>query len=331
MKVLQSVIAFFLLISIFSGCAKSRAEKEIKTKDNNVSIRIEGSTYPIQKQELISSVPGYINEIFIKDGDKVNVGDLIFSLDKELINLDIENKKSEIASLESIRDHKTQKQTAEKNIPAINLAAIELRKVAALQAKGYVHGFEENQYRKNYINAIYDNNNNENQDNYEKNQNINSEIMRKQVELKKLEYQLKHADGYAPISGYISNFNINLREHIQENQKICSIIDFDYVIVRAGFATGLLPFIQEGQLVDITFITVPTYKVVAKVSKINPIVDPQFNSMTIDIIVKNNNYLLQEGTKTLVNISLTKEGQDAVKKYFRSNSEETTIQISSDI
>ena len=321
------IMAFFM-----NGCAKSRAEKAIVKKDDNVTIRIEATSYPIDKQNVIASVAGYVKKIYVRDGQRVEIHDLVFSLDKDLIALDIESVKSDLASLKRIRAHKTRRRSGEKNIPAINLAALELKKIALLRSKGYIHDFEENQYKKNYINTIYDNNNNNGgQDNYEKHQDLDAKIARKEIALHKLEYKLKHADGYAPNTGYVSNLTASNGEHIERNQKICSIIDIDKVRVRAGFATGLLPFIHKGQEALITFVTVPTYKVTAKISSINPITDPQYNSMTLDLIVPNNNFILQEGTNALVNISLSKEGQTAVKEYFRGNDRDRVVQISSEI
>ena len=320
------------MASMMSGCAKSRAEKAITKKDDNVSIRVEAKTYPIDKQNVIASVAGYVKKIYVRDGQKVQTNDLVFSLDKKLIELDIKSVKSDLAALKKIRAHKTQRKAGEKNIPAINLAAVELKKIATLRSKGYIHDFEENQYKKNYINAVYDNNdNNAGQDNYEKHQDLDAQIARKEIELDKLEYTLKHVDGYAPNTGYISNLAISDGEYIERNQKICSVIDIDKVRVRAGFATGLLPFIHKGQEALITFVTVPTYKVKAKIVSINPITDPLYNSMTLDIVVENNNYILQEGTNALVNISLSKEGQTAVKEYFRGNDKDRVVQISSEI
>jgi len=331
MKLLQVVLPLFLILFFLDGCAKSNAQKEVLKKDGNVSIRIEGSTYASQTQILISSVPGYIKNVFVKDGDRVNKNDKIFSLDKELMQLDISTLKEDIAALERIRAHKTRRNKGEKNIPAINLAAIELRKVASLKSKGYINAFEENQFKKNYINAIYDNTNNGTQDNYEKKQNTDRDLAQKRAKLKKLEYNLKHADGYAPIDGYVTKLNANIREHIQANQKICKIVNIDNVIVKAGFATGLLPYIKKGQNVKITFMTVPSYKVMAKITKVNPMVNDDFNNMTIEMLVPNHNYILQEGTRVLVNVSLSKEGQASIKEYFRANDKDRIVQISSEI
>ena len=53
--------------------------------------------------------------------------------------------------------------------------------------------------------------------------------------------------------------------------------------------------------------------------------------MTIEATIPNKNYLLQEGTRALVTIPLSKKGQDKVKKYFLNNNRDTTLEIKSKI
>jgi len=325
----------FLIVSVtaalfFSGCAKTQEQKELKTTENNVSIRIEGAVYPMQKQDVISSVAGYIKDIFVKNGDKVKKGNIIYSLDKELINLDIENKKIEISSLEQIREHVLSKNIVEGSVPAINLAARELKKIAFLRSRGYINNFEENSYKKNYINALYSNKNN-NTDNFEKIKNLNKQLKIAKVELKKLEYKIKHADAYAEIDGFVASLSINQRESIGANRKICSIVNIDKVTIKAGFSTGLLPFISKGKKISISFVTTPPYRVDATIKQVNPIVSDAFGRMTIESIVPNRNYILQEGTRALVTIPLAKEGQKEVRKYFLNNKRDTTLEIKSKI
>ncbi len=318
------------VVFIFVGCAKTQEQKELKTSENNVSIRIEGAVYAIQKQNIISSVSGYVKNIYVKNGDRVKKGDIIYSLDKELINLDIENKKIEISSMEQVRDHILSKKSVNGNIPAINLAAMELKKVAYLRSKGYVNDFEENTYKKNYINAMYNNKNN-NTDNYEKIKNLNKQVMSSKIDLKKLEYKLKHADAYAQIDGFVASLNLSKRESIGTNRKICTIINLDKVMVKAGFSTGLLPFVYKNEKVNISFVTTPPYSITAIIKQVNPIVNPAFGRMTIEAVVPNKDYILQEGTRALVTIPLSKQGQKEVRKYFLNNKRDTTLEIKSKI
>ena len=332
--ILQSIfISLSLFIFFFfGGCAKTQEQKELKRTENNISIRIEGAVYPINKQDVISAVAGYVKKIYVKNGDRVKKGDLIYSLDKEIIKLNMDNIKMQIATLEQVRDHiRNRRITTNGNTPAVNANAIQLRKIAYLRSKGYASKFEEDRYKKNYINALYTNNNANNTDNYEKLKNINKQIVSNKIELKKLEYQLKHTDAYAALDGFVAGLNLSVRESIGANRKICSIVNLDKVLIKAGFSTGLLPFLHVGQKINISFITIPPYSTTSTISKINPIVNPAFNRMTIETIVPNHNYILQEGTRALVNIPLSKEGQKQVRKYFLNNKRDTTLEIKSKI
>jgi len=330
-KIFLFLLPIFASLFIFGGCAKTQEQKELKSTDDNVSIRIEGAVYPIEKQDIISAVSGYVKDVYVKNGDKVKDGDIIYSLDKELIDLDIENKKMEISSLEQIKEHALKKNTVDGSVPAINLAAIELRKIAFLRSKGYLNKFEENSYKKNYINALFSNNQNNNTDNFEKIKNLNKQIISSKIDLKKLEYRLKHADAYARVDGFIAGLHLSKRESIGTNRKICSVVNLDKVLIKAGFSTGLLPFLYKGENIDISFVTTPPYSTSAVIAQVNPIVNAAFGRMTIEAIVPNKNYLLQEGTRALVTIPLSRKGQDKVKKYFLNNNRDTTLEIKSKI
>jgi len=313
---------------IFAGCAKSQEEKSLKIEDKNVSIRIEAAVFPSAKENVITTVSGKIKKLYIKHGDRVKKGDLLYSLDKELIDLNIENKKIEINSLKRLKDNFQRNNGTSRE--AINLAARELKKISELKAQGYVRSFEENTYKKNYINAI-NAKKSTNKTNYEKLNSITTDLATKKIELKKLQYQLKYTNGYANIDGFIVNIRVNEGESITADQKVCTIQNLDSVIVRAGFANGLLPFIHIGQNAKMSFVTSPPYKTDAKVSRIVPIVDPKFKNMTLDIKIPNSNYILQDGTRALITLELSKEGQEEVKKYFIHNKRDRVVEIQSEI
>ncbi len=319
-----------LFILILSGCAKSQEEKELKVSDNNVSIRIEGAVYPVQRQDIISGTAGKIKHLYIKYGDRVKKGEHIYSLDKELIRLDIQNKQTEIASIQKIKNNLAAYINTTHSTADVNLAAMELKKIALLKAEGYVQDFEQNNYKRNYITTL---NTQKSQDasRYEKFKTLESSLRTKKTELQKLQYQLKHADGYANINGFIADIQVQEGQTINNDQKVCTIVNLDKVIVRAGFATGLLPFIHVNKEVDISFVTTPPYHARALIKQISPIVNPAFNSMTLDIVIPNKHYILQEGTRALVTIKLPKEGQESVKKYFLHNKRDRVVEIQSEI
>ena len=325
-------IFFFSLIFLFfiEGCAKTQEEKELKITDNNISIRIEGMVYPSQQQDVLSLVSGRIQHIYKKVGDRVKKGEKIYSLDKELLTLDIKNKQQEIVSLKQIKKDIVAKIHSLQNPMELHLAGLELQKVALLHSVGYMQDFEVDTYKKNYITAL--NTQKEKISNqYEKIKTLDIAIKTKKAELQKLKYQLKHSDGYAMIDGFVAKMMVQEGQNINTDTKICTIINLDTVILRAGFATGLYPFIFKNQMVNIDFVTTPPYKIKAPIHSVTPLVDPAFKTMTLSVIVPNQNYILQDGTRALVTINIPKKFQKKVKKYFSDNKKERIIQIQSNI
>ena len=315
-----------IVMVMVSGCAKSQEQKEIRNVDNNISVRLEGTVLPIDKQNVLSSVAGYVKGVYVKNGDKVSKGDIILSLDKELINLDINKIKSEIKSLQEIKNHTLSQRRTYTNIPAINLAANELKRMALLKSKGYISSFEENNYKKNYINAMSANSGNK-ADNYDKVKNLDTAIMSKKVALKRLQYKIKHSDAYAQVNGFVTGLQLTKGQAVGLNRKLCSIVNLDKVIVKAGFATGLLPFMHKGQKVNVAFVTTPPYETTGYINQVNPIVNPDYNRMTVEVIVPNHNYILQEQTRALVTVLLSKKGQKEAKDYFLLNSNNKTLEV----
>ena len=324
-------VAFFLIsVAMLFGCAKSREEKELHITENNISIRLEAAVFPIARQDLLASASGKIKELYVKYGDRVEKGQKIYTLDKALLKLDIKTKKIEIAALQQLKKRLRSSMHAASKKAAVDLAAIELQKVADLHARGYLQDFKFDTYKKNYINELKTQREKDAAD-LEKLQTLTASIKSRKVELEKLRYRLRHSDGYASIDGFVADIKVHKGEKVTEDQKICTIVDIDRVVVRAGFASGLLPFIYEEQIVDIDFITTPPYSITAPIKRIVPVIDPKFSSMTLEIEVENRNYILQEGTRALVTIPLSREGQERVKKYFMHNQGEKIVQIPSEI
>jgi len=329
-KIGSLLIIMLSTILLLAGCAKSQEQKELSVKKNSIDIRIEGAIYPINKQIIIPSVTGYINNIYVKNGDRVKKGALIYTINKQPLALSIKSLQTQIAALKNIRRHILSSHTADGNIYALNIAARELKKIAQLKAMGYANSFTQNRYKKNYINAMYSNRL-ARQNSYKNLKNLDTNIKTKEIALQKLQFQYKHADMYARINGFIAGLHVSIGEQVSADSKLGAIVNIDKVIVKAGFATGLLPFIHLHQKVHANFITTPPYSTTAYISQINPVVNPKYGRMTIQMIIKNHNYQLQEGTRALITIKLSKKGQAEVRKYFLNNKHDKMLEIKSTI
>ena len=318
-------LSLLVIFIIFFGCAKTREEKSLKMIDDNLTIRLEGIVSAGKNEKVLANVGGYVKKIYVQNGDKVKKGDKIYELNKELLYMDIKKLKQDIKKSERLKNDLKYQYSS---ISAINLSAIELKKVAFLHSKGYVSDFEEDSYKRAYITNLSQLKNNKVSFN-EKIEALNSDIADKKYRLEKLNYALKHNNAVAPINGFITNLNISKNQLISANQVVCNIIDIDEVVIKAGLAPGLLPFVHKGQKVRINFVTSPSYSMISEITNINPIIDSKFQTMTIKIKAKNKNYILQNGTRALISIYLPKNSQKQVKEMFET--EDRLIQIPSAI
>jgi multidrug resistance efflux pump len=325
------ILIFLIPLLLITGCAKSNEQKELSLNTaNGIDIRLEGAVYPIKKQILIPSVTGYVKKIFVKNGDRVKKGELIYTIDKQSMRFDMQSLQVQIDSLKKIRKNLIADRTRYGNIYAVNIAARELKKVAQLRAQGYANAFEENQYKKNYINAMYSNRVTK-ENNYKNLKDLDTNIKTNEIALAKLAFEYKHADMYAHINGFIAGLHITQGEQINAGSKLGSIVNINKVIVKAGFSGGLLPFLYLHQKIHIDFITTPPYSTTARISQVNPIVNEKYGTMTVEAELNNHNYQLQEGTRALVTVELSKQGQEEARKYFLNNKNDRVLEIRSKI
>jgi len=318
----------FLLIvlGIFvTGCSKTREEKDLKVIDDNITIRLESIVTPYKTTKILATQSGYIQKIYVKNGDKVKEGDVLYTLDKKLILMDIKSLKEKIKSKQKLLNDMENTYNA---VSGINLSAEELKKVAALRAKGYLGEFEENIYKRTYITNL-EKARGDQITSEDKIRVLRDSIKDDKLKLKKLEYNLHQQDGIATTSGFIANLKISKREPVNPKDVIADIVNIDKVIVNGGLAPGLLPFVHVGDKVKISFVTTPPYSINAKITSINPVIDKKFKTMTVGILVDNKNYILQNGTRALVTVYLPKKSQAKVKKIFTSKNK--IIQIPSGI
>jgi multidrug resistance efflux pump len=327
LKMKKVIYLLFVLISVSSlmgGCAKTQEEKELKKEGGKVSINLEATVFPSRVQQIVASSSGYVKNVYVKNGDKVKAGDILYSLNKESLRYDIKGARSELASLYGMRSAAWAAYSSKSNLAAVNLAASELRDVSELRSQGYTNSFDENNYKKNYINAMSTEKNSRMND-YQRVKSIDAEIASKKASIEKMEYELANSNGIASVDGFVAGLNITIGQPITADSKICTIVNLDTVIVRGGFATGLLPFIHVGQKVNIDFVTTPPFKTTANVTQVNPVIDPDFRNMTVEIAIPNKNYILQANTKALILISLSKDGQKTVNEYFSHKNDKSGI------
>ncbi len=331
-KFFYTIICIILIAVFLSGCAESPEQKQIiKESKKRVKIKLEGVVKPFASYRLLAPVTGEVKEIFVKEGDWVKKGEKIYIIKSELLDIDIQNLKDDIAQIDNeiglTRRSEYKELSAREAL--IQAAKAKLDRVASLYAEHCATKSEVESAEEKYFNLF-----NSKEAVREKFNTQRSTLLKERktkiAALRKLEYIKNHTIVKAPISGFFISSKIVVDQEVQKGSTIAKILDLRKVVVRAGIASGLFQFIHENDKVSIDFITTPPYHKEAVISKIIPIVDPKIGRMVVEINLDNPNFLLQDGTKALITIQPKGKAQKEIYKYFYKKGS-SVIEIRTDI
>ena len=326
MKKIISLSLILFVAIFFFGCAKTPEEKEIKKSKEGITIRLEGEVYPSKKEDIISPLDGKIKNVFVKVGDKVKKNDPILSFTTTVSQYDIQRTKDELKYLVSLRNFLQRSHKDHVDIAMVNIARLNLEKLAKLKSRGYTSDKELSDAKLAYVSSL-NTRYSDKESRIERVKMLDQRISSIRTELKKLNHMLGMSKVRSDLSGIVAEVKTQKGDYVARGQKLATITNLDTVIVKAGIAPGLLPFIKKGKKVKINFITTPPYSVDAKIDRVVLVVDPNFGRMTVEIKVPNKNYILQPGTKALVTVYLNKKEQEFVRKNFIDNPNKTVYEV----
>ncbi len=333
------IIVISLGVSFFSGCAKSIEEKQVVETDKNITIKLEGQVFPSSDHKILSPFAGKIEKVFVKDGQKVQKGEKLYSFETKDLHLQL---KTLIYEIEMLKKQLQRDQHNAYNATAFDDGVVKnaqryLKKITKLYANGYATESELIRARKEYFNAKreyaslqYTLQNTQDNKSVEKQRDLIL-LQQKQNELESVQDRITNAFVVSPIDGYFISNEYKAGNFVEKSAHLGSVVNIDKVIVKAGLASGLYKFVKEGDRVKINFFITPPYSVEANITRIIPIVDPKLGQMVVEITLNNNNYLLQNGMKAMVQIALDKKDQEEIKKYFIEREDQHVVEVSTQL
>ncbi len=311
-----------------NGCAKTAEEKEIKKGKEGITIRLEGEVYPSKKEDILATMDGRVKQVLVEPGDRVKKGDILVRFETIITQYDIDRVKKELQYLQEFKSFIQRSKKSSLDLALVNMARLNLEQLSKLKARGYSDYKELHNAKSVYASSLK-NRYSDKEIKREKIHSLQERISATKTELKKLEHTIYLSQVRSDISGFIADIKTQPGDYVNRGSKLGTIVNLDTVIVKAGIAPGLLPFIKKGKKVKIDFITTPPYHVVATISRVVMVVDPDFGRMTVEIKIPNKNYILQEGTKALVTVLLEKSEEEYIKKHFIENPNKTIYEVKS--
>ena len=315
-----------LVSLMLSGCAKTAEEKEIKKSKEGITIRLEGEVYPSKKENILATMDGRVQTVYVKEGDKVKKGDLLVKFETTIKQYDIDKTQKELEYLTDFKRFLQNSRRHSVNLAMVNIARLNLEQISKLKSQGYSDTKELSNAKAAYASSLH-RKYQESESRTEKIHQLDDRINLVKNELRKLKHELFLSEVRSDIPGFVADIKTQPGDYVNKGSVLGVIVNLDRVIVKAGIAPGLLPFIKKGKKVKIDFITTPPYHTEATITRVVMVVDPDFGRMTAEIEIPNKNYLLQEGTKALVTVYLDKKEQEFIKEHFIENPNKTVYEV----
>ena len=230
-------------------------------------------TEPIEKSVAASAEVGIIAESFVKEGDRVEVGDPLASINQAVLQ---ESLRIAIARSES---------TARLDAATAQLALIEsqLEAIESLVTGGHTNKFEVEQKKSEHQTA------------YAELRTAQDEIKLNKLEVERIRAQIRDRDVSSPITGVVTEVHKQLGENISNNEpEYATVVRVDELKVRFYLDSNTLQSTSVGDTVTL-LIGARRNSKPAVVTYVSPIIDPDSGLGRLDVKIDNHDMQIQSG------------------------------------
>ncbi|MBU5675378.1 efflux RND transporter periplasmic adaptor subunit [Alkaliphilus sp. MSJ-5] len=299
---LKYTIMLIMINIILSGCqmkVSDNREKEVavevmEVKKKSISKNVVLNTYlqPKKNAIILAKTPGLtVTNIGVNIGDAVTEGDFLFELDKSIIRTQIEQSKQAYdLARRNYEEQKNRYEEANDTNEENSLQALEAmyrnKAIGGLQIPSIP------QQDKGSILAVAMN----------------------QVEQARMAYsaalsQLKEMEYYSPISGYVSQININENQPVLGTQAAMVITNIENLKASVNISKSLFESLKEGQMV---MVNVDDTEFNGRISNLSPIPDLSSNLYLLEIEINNKDKKSWVGAFSNILIELDKKDSATV-------------------
>ncbi len=230
-------------------------------------------TEPIEKSVAASPEIGIIAEAFVKEGDRVRVGDRLAAINQSVLQ---ESLAIAIARAES---------TARLDAATSQLELIksQLEAIESLVTGGHTNKFEVEQKQAEHQTA------------YAELRTAQDEIKLNKLEVERIRAQIKDRIITSPINGFVTELHKQLGENISNNEpQYATVVRVDELKVRFYLDSTTLETTKVGDSVTV-LIGEDKSPRLATVTYVSPIIDPDSGLGRLDAKIDNKDLQIQSG------------------------------------
>lgn len=269
------LVLLLIFIIVLTGCSSEEAvvtEEESYTavevetlKPMNLSIEniMTAKVFADKDVFVIPLMAGKVEKIYVNVGDKVNKDEVLFVLDKDDINKQVN---------QAYTAYEAAKAGYDVSAAQIQLAKDSFEKIKKLYEEGAV---PETQYEQAKLAASDE----------------SLEAAKMGVEQARVAYDnaasmLENAEVKAPISGVISNVNIVEGEYATQSNPPITIVDSDSITIEFGVPSNMVNKIKTGDKVKVE-ISAANYDEETVINNISSSADMMTNLYNVEIVINN--------------------------------------------
>lgn len=281
-----------LLVFAASGCSGRNTDKTAAittaiagNRELETTLDLSGVLAPAQTVDISSKISGQVIKLGFHVGSNVKAGNILMQLDTEALKAQLLQAEAGLQSSEAAAQSvQNQALLAEINLNAAQKA---YDRTIALYETGAVPQSQMDDMR-DKLNIAK--NQLENAAGPALNQ-AQAAINTARANIKNLQVQIGNATITSPLSGIITNQNINVGEVVSPGVPVISIVDVSTLKMKSTITQDELPLLSTGWEMNVTINSYPDSKFKGAITSIGPIAVNTGEVFPIEITIKNNGSL----------------------------------------
>jgi RND family efflux transporter MFP subunit len=114
-----------------------------------------------------------------------------------------------------------------------------------------------------------------------------SGLAQAEVALEEATLNLEQTSVKAPFPGRVADLRVVEGQHVSPGTELLTIVDLDPIKVEVQVLEKEIGYLQEGRRATVTFAAFPGEAFTGRVSTINPVVDPEFRTARVTLLLSN--------------------------------------------
>jgi membrane fusion protein, multidrug efflux system len=302
----------WLLAAAAIGCARSRASDDPRNRPKPVKARVVsvvsreiqrtvdsvGSLFPFEEVTVSSEVEGRVDQVYVDVGDGVPPGRPLVKIVPVELSLTLDEQKAALRQIEArlappeggelqepkdaseVKKAEADRQDAEQKFDR----AQELFREGLISRQTY----DEAEARRNAARAAYDMS-------VQNVHNLRAQAAQRMASVALADKKLKDSVIRAPFAGHVKERMVSPGQYVKVQTPVMIIVDSDPLRVRLKVPEKMAGWVAVGQPVRIQVEAYPDRSFEARISRINPSVEPQTRSFEVEALLDNKEGLLKPG------------------------------------